>query len=126
MSTSRFLLLAMIFGLLFSACAPAAVTPVPELTPAGTDVPSNPQLPPPGETQPTDVKLILALQDVPIYGGQEVQYGVIGNVAAGQMAGVTGISADGKWWQVGCPGDSVDGCWVTADPGYTEPTEPPG
>jgi hypothetical protein len=88
--------------------------------------PHENQLPPPGETQPTDVKFILALQDVPIYGGQEVQYGVIGNVAAGQIAGVTGMSADGKWWRVGCPGDSVDGCWVTADPGYTEPTEPPG
>jgi uncharacterized protein YraI len=68
---------------------------------------------------------VLAQQDVPIYGGPEEQYSIIGTIAAGQTAKVTGVTADGSWWRVICPDDSVGDCWVSADPSFTQPAQAP-
>ena len=76
--------------------------------------------------QPTNVQYVMALKDISIYGGPGAQYGVIGSVANGQTAQVTGVSAGGGWWRVICPNDSVGDCWVSANPGDTQPTQPPG
>jgi hypothetical protein len=80
---------------------------------------------PPGTAQSTDVQYVIAQQDVPIYGGPEVQYSIVGNIAAGQTAKVTGMSSDQTWWRVVCPDDTVGDCWVSADPAWTQPAEPP-
>jgi inhibitor of cysteine peptidase len=74
----------------------------------------------------TDVEYVMAQQDVPILSGPGTQYSVIGNVAAGQTAKVTGLSPDNQWWRVTCPDDTVGDCWVTADPALTQPAQAPG
>ena len=78
------------------------------------------------EVLPTDVKFVLAQQEVSIYGGPGTQYSVVGSVASGQTAKVTGVSSDNNWWRVICPDDTVGDCWVTADPALTQPAEAPG
>ncbi len=90
-----------------------------------TTAPHTDQPLPPGDPQPTSVKYIQAQQDVQIYGGPATQYNVLGSLAAGQIAKVTGVSADGKWWRVICPDDTVGSCWVMARSGYTQPTTAP-
>jgi uncharacterized protein YgiM (DUF1202 family) len=65
----------------------------------------------------------MAQQDVPIYGGPGSQYSVVGNIAAGQTAKVTGVTVDNSWWRVICPDDSTGDCWVTADPAFTKPSD---
>lgn len=80
---------------------------------------------PPGAAQSTDVQFVMAQQDVSIYGGPEVQYGIVGSIAAGQTAKVTGVSSDQTWWRVVCPDDTMGDCWVSADPAWTQPAEPP-
>jgi uncharacterized protein YraI len=82
------------------------------------------QLPEP--VLPTDVTYVMAQQDISIYSGPSTQASLIGSVAGGQIAKVTGVSADGKWWRVLCPDNSVGSCWVLADPSFTRPTGHPG
>jgi uncharacterized protein YraI len=81
---------------------------------------------PPGDPRPTNVQFVMAQRDVPIYGGPEVQYSIIGSLAAGQIARVTAVSADGRWWRVICPDNSVGNCWVSSDPALTTPTQSSG
>lgn len=78
------------------------------------------------DVYPTDVEYVLAQQDVQIYGGPGTQYSIVGSVASGQTAKVTGINADGNWWRVICPDNSIGDCWVSADPAFTQPAEAPG
>ncbi len=72
------------------------------------------------------MQFVLAQQEVSIYGGPGTQYSVVGSVASGQTAKVTGVSSDNNWWRVICPDDTVGDCWVTADPALTQPAETPG
>lgn len=88
-----------------------------------TTAPHDNQPPPPGDPQSTNVQYVIAEQDVPIYGGPADQYNVIGSIASGQTAKVTGISADGSWWRVMCPDDTAGNCWVSANPAYTNPAQ---
>lgn len=90
-------------------------------------VTNPPPVNPPVRTdpQPTSVKYILAKQDVSIRSGPGTQYSVIGSVASGQIAKVTGVSADGNWWRVICPDDTVGSCWVSANSSDTQPTQSP-
>jgi hypothetical protein len=90
-----------------------------------TGEPHQNQPTPPGTAQATDVQFVLAQQDVPIYGGPDEQYSIIGTIAAGQTAKVTGVTADGTWWRVICPDDSAGDCWVSADPSFTQPAQAP-
>ncbi len=104
--------------------AAAEVTQTPEAT--GDD--STPQ---PADTatlnlKATDVKYILAKQDVNIRNGPGTNFEIVGGVFAGQSAQVTGFkSQDDQWWRVVCPVDGVTDCWVSADPALTEPTDAP-
>lgn len=80
-----------------------------------------PDLPP---VSSTDVPFVMAEQDVTIYAGPGVDNPVVGQVAEGMIAKVTGVSADQQWWRVICP-DETGSCWVTADPALTQPISPP-
>ena len=60
----------------------------------------------------TDVQYVRPVSDVNIYSQPDVNSSVIGLVAGGQTALVTGASPDGGWWRVVCPDDSVGSCWV--------------
>lgn len=79
---------------------------------------------PAAPAQPTKVKFVLALQNVSIHSGPAKKYGILGSITGGQVAKVTGVSANGKWWRVVCPDDSIGSCWISADPALTKPTDP--
>lgn len=76
-----------------------------------------------GEAVATDIQYVQALVDVPMFSGQGEEHAVIGTVFAGMTAKVTGVSADGAWWRVICPDDTIGSCWVSADPTMTQPIE---
>lgn len=98
------------------AAAPATATPtVPALPTATTVAVVN-----------TEVRYLLARTDVNIRGGPGTAYHVVGWLARGQTAGVTGISSDGDWWRVLCTDGSTGSCWVTAGTQYTQATSSPG
>jgi hypothetical protein len=84
-----------------------------------------PLTPEPGEVIPTDVQYVMALDDVNLRSGPGLNYAVEGKVAEGQIARVSGRSADGRWWRVECELDASGFCWVSADPRWTEPTSAP-
>jgi hypothetical protein len=73
----------------------------------------------------TNVKYVMALQDVNIRSGPGTQFGILSYIAEGQTAKVTGVSANGNWWRVICPDDSVGSCWVSALSSLTKPTDGP-
>jgi uncharacterized protein YraI len=73
------------------------------------------------DPQPTDVDYIIIRNDVEVYSGPGVKYGVIGWLEEGQTIKVTGISVDGKWWQVTCPNGKGNSCWVSTKLKFTRP-----
>jgi hypothetical protein len=75
---------------------------------------------------PANVAYVLALTDLNIRSGPGTNYSVIGSVFGGQIAQVTGVTADGSWWRVICPDSTVGSCFIIADPALTQPTNPPG
>jgi uncharacterized protein YgiM (DUF1202 family) len=62
---------------------------------------------------------------VNIRSGPGTSYGIVGKVFAGQMAQVTGATADRGWWRVICPDGTAGSCWVVADPVLTQPADAP-
>ncbi len=104
--------------------------PTPETRPAATPTtaPTATNSPSPtadNTVQPTDVAYIHALGDVNIRSGPGTSYTIVGWVAAGQIASVTGVNSAGSWWRVVCPTGTAGDCWVTADRRFTQPTTPP-
>ena len=81
--------------------------------------------PPPVDVNgyPTNVKYVQAQEDVNIRSGPGMQFNILSYLAAGQTAKVTGVSADGNWWRVLCPDNSVGSCWVSAAWNLTRPTD---
>jgi hypothetical protein len=74
---------------------------------------------------PTSIKYVMAHQDVSIHNGPAKKYRIVGSIPEGQIVRVTGISVDGKWWRVVCPGNPAESCWVLAKPAYTRPVDSP-
>ncbi len=70
----------------------------------------------------TPVRYVQAQANLRIRSGPGTHYSIIGGVADGQTALVTGISMDGRWWRVICPDDRVGNCFVSADPSLTKVT----
>lgn len=112
--------------------AQASATPAPTATAAPTSTPfqtsgSNAS----SGIQPisvvgTSVKYITALQTVRMRSGPGTGYSVIGQLHAGQVIAVSGISGNAQWWRVLCSNGSVGNCWVSADPTLTQPASAPG
>lgn len=73
----------------------------------------------------TSTEFVQAQVDVTMYDAPSADANVIGEIFNGQAALVTGASADGEWWRVICPDDTVGDCWVSAAPEMTLPTTPP-
>lgn len=73
----------------------------------------------------TSVQYVLALANVNIRSGPGANADVVGWVAEGQTAKVTGVNQDGSWWRVVCPNGAVGSCWVTANLEYVRPTNAP-
>jgi hypothetical protein len=81
--------------------------------------------PEPGDVVPAEVSYVMALDDVNVRSGPGLNYAVEGMVAEGQIAQVSGRSADGLWWRIVCDQDASGFCWVSADPQWTQPTAQP-
>jgi hypothetical protein len=81
--------------------------------------------PEPGAVVPTGVQYIMALDDVNVRSGPGLNYAVEGLVAEGQIAQVSGRSADGNWWRIVCTQDASGFCWISADPQWTRPATVP-
>ena len=73
----------------------------------------------------TQVQYVLAQQDVNMRSGPGLQFKIINYIAAGQTAKVTGVSANGAWWRVICPDNTVGSCWVSAATNLTKPSNSP-
>ncbi|HUM71824.1 MAG TPA: NBR1-Ig-like domain-containing protein, partial [Chloroflexota bacterium] len=127
-----------------TATVPAAATTpadeAPSVTPAADPVDSSPTAAPttvvvaPGVTSVpptavtvvnTSIQYVMALTDVNMRSGPGTGYSVVGWVAEGQIASVTGVSSDFGWWRVKCADGSVGSCWVTAHAQYTQTTTAP-
>ena len=76
---------------------------------------------PVGDALPTNVKLVEALDAVRMRSGPGFNYAVEGLMRQGEFGQVTGVSADGQWWQVLCTMDASGHCWVTSDPSLIAP-----
>lgn len=98
----------------------ATAVSIPTVLPTATSSPT------PVAVLNTSVQTIMALTDVNIRKGPGTAYEIVGWVADGQMAKVTGISSDNGWWRVVCPDGSTGSCWVTAGNQYTQPGNAPG
>lgn len=95
------------------------------LVPAGVTF-GNGGLPPePGAVVDTAVQYVLAKDDLNVRTGPGTDYAVEGLIFSGQIAQVTGKSADGGWWRIICTQDSSGFCWISADPELSEPTAGP-
>lgn len=86
----------------------------------GSDAPKDQ-----GDVLETDVEYVMALEDVNARSGPGLNYAVEGLVRAGQIAQVSGTSPDREWWRIVCTQDASGFCWISADPGLTEPTSAP-
>lgn len=96
------------------------VDPPAQTPPPGTATP----LPTSFTVLPTETEYVLALETVNVRSGPNTTYAAVSFLSAGQTAPVFGISEDGNWWYVLCPDHTV-GCWMTANPSYTQPTTDP-
>lgn len=74
----------------------------------------------------TNVQYVMAQQDLLIFTSPGMQYSSAGMAVTGQIIRVTGMSNGSNWWQVECPDETTDNCWVSAHPSYTQPVQPPG
>lgn len=99
---------------------------VPTPKPTSLPTPKPTSLPVNFDVRSTSVKYVMAQTNVNIRSGPGTAYPIIGGVAEGQIALVTGILADGSWWRVICPNDTVGNCFVSADPALVQPTTAPG
>jgi len=95
-----------------TAVEPTAVSPTPTVTTAATAFTVN----------NTAVQYVMALTDVNMRSGPSTGYDIIGWVAGGQTAKVTGVSSDNYWWRVVCPDGATGSCWITAGSQYTQPS----
>ncbi len=69
----------------------------------------------------TELKYVSLAMEVPIFMGNPGELNPQVNLmAAGQTLLVTGLSFDGNWWRVLCPGDVVGQCWITSNPSMAQ------
>lgn len=69
----------------------------------------------------TSVEYIQALSDLNIRSGPGTGYSIVGYLAGGQYAKVTGVHSASGWWRVICPDNTIGSCWVTGSPQFSKP-----
>jgi PKD repeat protein len=99
------------FGVLSPPTQPAATSVVP-VEPTAT--PTQVMPPSPTATPQPEIAMATATTDLNIRGGPGTAYPVLGVLRAGQSAEITGISADGGWWQIRFSGTSDGRGWLSA------------
>ncbi|HZD57961.1 MAG TPA: SH3 domain-containing protein [Anaerolineales bacterium] len=71
------------------------------------------------------IACVLVKEDLAIRFGPGTEYPVIGHIAAGKIAQVTGQSANGSWWKIICTYELTQSCYISADPSVAEITSGP-
>jgi hypothetical protein len=79
----------------------------------------------PGDFPVEEGTQVMAKQDLDIRFGPGTEYPVIGHIAAGKFAQVTGKSANGSWWKINCTYELARSCYLPADPSLAEITSGP-
>jgi hypothetical protein len=74
---------------------------------------------------PTDVRYVIALDNLNVRSGPGFNYAVEGQVREGEIATVSGKSPDSAWWQIHCTQDASGRCWISASPELSQPTSAP-
>ncbi len=78
--------------------------------PVSTSPPATEAAPPPAATKPG----LTSIANLNIRSGPGLNYKILGLLPVGQSAEVTGVSADGLWWQIYFPGSETGRAWVSA------------
>jgi hypothetical protein len=99
------------FSVVSSSEQPTA-TPVASVEPTAT--PTQVVTPTPTATRQPERPTATAITDLNIRAGPGTGYPVLGVLRAGQTAQVTGISADGGWWQIQFSGTAAGHGWLSA------------
>jgi hypothetical protein len=79
----------------------------------------------PGDFPVDEGTQVMAKQVLDIRFGPGTQYPVIGHIAAGKIAQVTGKSANGSWWKINCTYELTSSCYISCDPSLAEITSGP-
>lgn len=93
------------------------------LVPQGTNFQASSD--PSDDAVQTDVRYVLAKEDLNMRSGPGETFAVEGLMRAGEVAQVSGKSVDGVWWQIICTSDASGFCWISAIPALSEPVEAP-
>jgi PKD repeat protein len=94
----------------------------PSEQPTATPTPTTPSTPTPTPTQPSTptptpapaTPTVTARVNLHIRSGPGTNYPVVGVLLAGQSAQITGVSADGNWWQISFAGAQNGRGWISA------------
>jgi uncharacterized protein YgiM (DUF1202 family) len=93
------------------------------LVPQGTTFQASSE--PSGDAVQTDVRYVMAKEDLNVRSGPGETYAVEGLMRAGEVAQVSGKSVDGVWWQITCTSDASGFCWISAIATLSEPVDAP-
>lgn len=104
---------------------PTVATAVPTTASTAEATQTSTATPTPITISNTSVQYIQAQTDVNIRSGPGTGYSIVGYIAAGQTALVTGVNNPSGWWRVICPDGTIGSCWVTGSSQYTRPTGSP-
>jgi PKD repeat protein len=94
--------------------APHKPTATPKAVVVPTTATPTQEIPPPTATPQPGPATATAVTDLNIRSGHGIAYPVLGVLRAGQSAQITGVSADGGWWQIQFSGAADGRGWVSA------------
>ena len=85
-------------------------TPGPQYTPTETPSPMPTDTP-----TPTHPEALVSTETLNLRGGPGTNYGIVGQVLAGQRFRITGRNRVGDWLQICCPAGANRESWISAD-----------
>ncbi len=85
-------------------------TPLPQFTPTDTPSPMPTNTPTPSQPE-----ALVSTETLNLRGGPGTNYGIVGQVLAGQRFLITGRDGAGDWLQICCPAGANRESWISAD-----------
>ncbi len=103
---------------------PTAATPTAAPSPTKTPVPTTALTQTPRVTSTPGGQYIRALRNVNIRNGPGTLHPIVGVLGAGTTVPTAGLTPDGEWWQIACPGAGST-CYVSSKSNLTQAVEQP-
>lgn len=72
-------------------------------------------------TQETGIRSVTALVNLRVRSGPGFSYAIVGQMRAGEVAQVTGISQDQNWWRIYCTSTASGMCFISAQTSLSQP-----